>query len=63
MRKNIVFWAIILFIIMPIAYYFSIMALQLSIGTGKVLNYIIMIVSLCTIIVANIMILKRISKK
>lgn len=62
MKKRSVLYVAILFLLMPVAYYFTYMSFALVITNGKFLNYLILIASLAVIIATNIFLLKKINR-
>ena len=68
MLKNKALFVVILFLLMPVAYYFVFSSFifishDIGYGGGKIIHFIIFLVSFIVIVMSNIMIIKRISSK
>ena len=61
--KNKTLWIVILFILMPVAYYFAFVSFFIVKAGGNTLNYLIFFVSCLFIIITNVALIKQISKE
>ena len=62
MQKSIWKWIIILFVVLPFAYYYTFISFMTIITGGKLLNYLVFVLLCIVIIVINTLIIKEINK-
>ena len=62
MKKDSVLYFVILFVLMPVAYYFTYMSIIFVVKGGKFFNYLILIVCVKVIITTNIFLLRKINR-
>ena len=63
MSKKVGIWAVVLFILNPLAYYLIMVEKVIIDKGGYFVNYLILIMSCIFIIITNILLLKEVSKK